>query len=138
MDIEPVCPHARKVTGSSPGMGGVVCGVMERDAMRADPILEGAPIGVFVSEGEDPSTLMNMCCGQGAPIVDLAALPERDFGQGHYSACPIYEAGQSISEWEKEAQGGKVIPSADRTDHTSAGGIGAMDLTDSDLDGLGL
>lgn len=100
-ELTPVCPYARKVEGSTPGLGGVICGVMENDAKRADPILEGAPIGVFISAGDDPSTLANLCCGKGEPVLSPDDLPARPFGYGHYSACPVYAAGKEISEAER-------------------------------------
>lgn len=96
-----VCPHARRVEGAAPGLGGVICGVMERDQQRADPILEGAPVGVFISEGDDPSTYMNLCTGQGAPVLDPDELPLREFGMGHYTACPIHVAGMEVTAAER-------------------------------------
>lgn len=78
-----------------------MCGVMERDQARADPILEGAPVGVFISERDDPSTYHNLCAGAGAPVLSPDELPWRAFGQGHYSACPIFAAALEIRETER-------------------------------------
>lgn len=101
MDWTPVCPHAEKVEGATPASAGVICGVMRDDQRRADSILEGAPVGVFISVKDDPSTLANLCCGQGEPVLSPDDLPNREFGQGHYSACPIYAAAQEIKAAER-------------------------------------
>lgn len=99
VEDQPVrCPHARAVAGATPGDGGCVCVVMERDQARADPILEGAPVGVFISKRDDPSTYFNLCAGAGEPVLSPDDLPDRRFGQGHFSACPIFAADKEIRE----------------------------------------
>lgn len=74
----------------------MICGVMERDARRADPILEGAPVGVFISAREDPSTLRFLCCGRDAPSLSPDAEPVR-----HYTSCPVWAAGQELDAAER-------------------------------------
>lgn len=94
-EIRPVCPHARLVEGATPGDGGVICGAMERDRARADHILEGAPVGVFVKLREDPSTLLNFCCGTAAPA------PTPDQVVAHHTSCPVFAADREIGEAER-------------------------------------
>lgn len=101
-----VCPAAREVEGAAPGLGGCVCTIMEADAERADPILEGAPIGVFISERDDPSTFYRLCCGGEPPVTDLDAAIERARAEevpipASYTACPIWAAGQEITAFER-------------------------------------
>lgn len=98
---KPRCPEATFVEGASPAEGGCVCGVMERDQKRADPILEGAPVGIFIRIAEDPSTYFNLCAGQGDPLVSPDDLPNRSWGQGHYSGCPIYAASVELKELDR-------------------------------------
>lgn len=75
----------------------MVCRVIQQDARRADPILEGAPVGEVIRWRESPSFLANLCCGQGPPVAGPdSELRDREFGQGHHSACPIYSAGREI------------------------------------------
>jgi hypothetical protein len=93
---EPVCPGARKIEGAAPQEGGVVCVIKEMDAEKADPILEGTPTGVVIRWGEDPLTLLNVCCGQGEPMTDPDDMRNREMGKGHYTGCPIWAAAQ---EW---------------------------------------
>lgn len=65
---------------------------MQRDAERADPIMEGAPVGIVITARDDPSVFFGFCCGTGMPTNDPDKLVQ------HYSACPIYAAD---SEWER-------------------------------------
>jgi hypothetical protein len=69
---------------------------MEADAARADPILEGAPTGVMISERDDPSTFLNFCTGTGEPLADPDDLTDRSYGDGHYTGCPIWAAGREL------------------------------------------
>lgn len=110
-DWEPVCPHARKVSGATPGDAGVICGVMERDQARADRILEGAPVGVFITVRDDPSTIANLCAGRGDPVLSPDDLPRRPFGMGHYSGCPIFAAELEVREAEA-----RVFAAPDRSE----------------------
>jgi hypothetical protein len=71
---------------------------MESDAQRADPLLEGAPVGVFISKRDDPSTFLNFCAGQGEPLIDPDAMADRRMGEGHYTGCPIWAAAQEMNE----------------------------------------
>lgn len=86
------CPAAQPVEGSSPGNGGVTCAIMQHDQARADGILEGAPVGVFVSERDDLMQLVTFCCGDGPPLDEV----EGDMTP-HHTACPIFQAAQ---EWD--------------------------------------
>lgn len=95
------CPHARYVAGATDGDGGIVCGAMERDQARADRILEGAPVGVFVSIKDDLGTLLNFCCGAGPPMTDPDDMANREFGQGHYTGCPIWAADREVGQAER-------------------------------------
>jgi hypothetical protein len=92
--MTPVCPAARSFEGATPGDGGVVCTVMERDQARADSILEGSPIGVELRWRTDPSTLAAFCYGEGPPSSS------EDPSQ-HYTACPIWCAGKDIDLVER-------------------------------------
>lgn len=92
---------ARKVEGVTPGTGGVICGVLERDQQRADPILEGAPVSVFIQARTDPSMIENFCAGQGDPLTDPDQMANRRYGQGHYTGCPIWAAGVEINNAER-------------------------------------
>lgn len=83
---KPVCPAARFVEGATNAEAGCVCTIMERDQARADRILEGAPVGVFVKASEDPHTYFNFCAGDGLPTTDP------DVWTKHYSSCPVYAA----------------------------------------------
>lgn len=74
---------------------------MEFDAQRADPLLEGAPVGVFISKRDDPSTFVNFCAGQGEPLTDPDKMAERRMGEGHYTACPIWAAAQELTELDR-------------------------------------
>lgn len=94
-EIRPVCPHARAVQGVTPGDSGVICGAMERDQARADRILEGAPVGVYVKAREDPSTLFNFCCGTAPPS------PHPDQVVAHHTSCPIFAADREIADAER-------------------------------------
>jgi hypothetical protein len=89
-----VCPHARYVSTelSDPK---IVCGVMERDQERADPIMEGAPVGVIISARDDASTFFAWCTGDGEPTTD----PDRP--TMHHSACPIFAAEKEWNEVER-------------------------------------
>lgn len=69
---------------------------MEADQRRADSILEGAPVGVFITEREDPSTFHFLCCGTAAPSPHPDAEPVQ-----HYTSCPIWAAGLEIKEAER-------------------------------------
>lgn len=134
---EPACPFARKITGATPSEAGVVCGVMEADQARADPILEGAPIPVVIRAHSDPSTLMNFCCGRGEPVLSPDDLRFRELGQGHHTGCPVYVAGHEIRAVERafapEVRA-EVDPEAPGLD---VGGleVSAQDLRDLGLDG---
>lgn len=97
----PVCPEARFVEGATPADGGCVCGVMEHDQKRADPLLEGAPVGVFIRLAEDPSTYFNFCAGAGEPLADPDDLINRAFGMGHYTGCPIYAAARELDHLDR-------------------------------------
>lgn len=134
-DWEPVCPHARKIAGTTPDQAGVVCGVMEADQARADPILEGAPIGVVLRAHTDPSVLGNLCCGHGEPVVDPDDLRHRAFGQGHYTGCPVHIAGEEIKATERAfapVARAEIDPEAPGLD------VGGMNVTQADLAELGL
>lgn len=100
-DLRTQCPHARLVEGVTVAHSGVVCGVMEADAARADSILEGSPVGVFIELGSDPSTIINLCCGQGEPLLSPDDLPSRPYGMGHYTGCPIFAADRELSALER-------------------------------------
>jgi hypothetical protein len=89
------CPAARVVQGATPGACGVVCGIMERDSRRADRILEGSPVGVFVSAENDPKTLANFCFGTAAPT------PDPDTVVSHHTSCPVWIAGKEIDAQER-------------------------------------
>lgn len=80
-----VCPHARYVS-TEPSDPRIICGVMERDQARADPVMEGSPVGVVVSARKDPSTFFGFCTAEGAPTTDPDRLA------AHYTACPIFAA----------------------------------------------
>lgn len=97
-EIRPTCPHARAVQGVTPGDAGVICGAMERDAQRADRILEGAPVGVMIRMRDDPSTLVNFCCGTGVPSPHPDTEPTQ-----HYTSCPIYAADREVQQVEDRA-----------------------------------
>lgn len=126
--IEPVCPYARKIGGATPRDGGVICTVMERDAQRADPILEGAPVGVYVKWADDPSILANLCYGQGEPLTNPDELATRDFGDGHYSGCPIYCAGREVEFATAEGKRAFGAPEQpDLQDESSLGDAVTMD-----------
>lgn len=73
-----------------------MCGAMERDAARADRILEGAPVGVFLSVKDDPSTILHFCCGTQAPSPDPDGEPV-----AHFSSCPVYLADHEIEQAER-------------------------------------
>lgn len=124
------CPHAKKVNGVIPGRSGVICGVMEADQARADSILEGAPVGVFISAGDDPSTWATLCTGQGDPVVDPDHLREREFGMGHYSGCPIFLASLQIAALER-AFAPKDRPA------TVAGATAPMVVDPGDIESMG-
>lgn len=85
------CPAAIPVEGAAPGEGGVTCAIMEHDQARADGILEGAPVGVFISETHDLMQLVTFCCGEGRPAEGP------DDMTPHHTACPIFLAAQ---EWD--------------------------------------
>lgn len=94
--LRTTCPHARAVEGATPGTGGVVCGAMERDAARADRILEGAPVGVFLTVKDDPSTIQHFCCGTQAPSPNPDGEPV-----AHFSSCPVYLADGEIESAQR-------------------------------------
>lgn len=126
------CPHGHFVEGVVREMSGCVCGVMAFDQARADPILEGAPVGVFVSVGDDPSTFFNLCAGQGGPVIDPDELPMRRFGEGHYSACPIHLAQLEITRAER------VFAAPERPEPAEPGpgaSLGPLPVTDADMRG---
>jgi hypothetical protein len=140
MDWTPVCPYARKQEGATPGDGGVICSVMEEDAKRADPILEGAPVGVFIRVREDPSTIANLCAGTGEPILDPDNPPPREFGKGHHTGCPIFCAGREIEQAQKAMERAFKAPDRDAHDGSVGGvaDIGGLDVTADDLRRAGL
>lgn len=86
-----VCPAAAKVEGATPAEGGCRCRIMELDSKQADPVLEGAPIGVFISAREDPHTFFGWCAGDGQPAAD----PEQI--ANHYTSCPVFQAAK---DWD--------------------------------------
>ena len=92
------CPVGRKVEGAVPAEGGCVCRVMEMDQARADPILEGAPVGVFVTAKDDPHTFFGWCAGTASMTggTDPRQTPDydRDAPYDHFSACPIFQAAE--------------------------------------------
>jgi len=96
----PVCPHARPVQGATPEQGGCVCKVMEADQARADSILEGL-VPVFIRLADDPSTYFNLCAGQGEPVTTPEDLLTREFGDGHYTGCPVFAAQRELSNAER-------------------------------------
>lgn len=100
------CPHARYVSTelSDPK---IVCGVMERDQRRADPVMEGSPVGVVVSARKDPSTFFAWCTGTGEPTLDP------DVPAMHYSACPVFAAEKEWNEIERLFGEVKQQPDAD-------------------------
>lgn len=69
---------------------------MERDQARADPMLEGAPVPVLIRIAEDPSTYFNFCAGQGEPLTDPDQMMQREWGEGHYTGCPVYAAAREM------------------------------------------
>ncbi|HEX7088754.1 MAG TPA: hypothetical protein VF192_01390 [Longimicrobiales bacterium] len=87
----PRCPAAEYVAGATINESGCRCRIMELDQARADPILEGAPVGVFISAREDPHTYFGFCAGDGQPTSDP------DVVTNHYTACPIYAAAK---DWD--------------------------------------
>jgi hypothetical protein len=113
---EPVCPAARMIEGATPAEGGVVCVIKEMDAGKADGILEGTPTGIVIRWGEDPMTLLNLCCGTGEPLVNPDDMADREVGQGHYTGCPIWAAAQEwnlverLFEFERPEGAPKNVP----------------------------
>lgn len=100
------CPAARVVQGATPAQCGVVCSVMEADSKRADPILEGAPIGVFISAKDDPTTLAAFCFGTAQPQ------PDPDVVVAHYTSCPVWAAGREIEGAQRAFAMERVKPAA--------------------------
>lgn len=126
----PTCPHARPIGGADAASAGVVCGAMERDQARADPILEGAPVGVVIQLKDDPSTLGNLCCGQGDPVPDPDHLRHRRFGDGHYTACPIFLADREIRQVEERLFG--EMPDGPRDVSETFANTGEQELTEDE------
>lgn len=125
---EPTCPHAERIEQTSDGSPGVVCGVMKRDQERADPILEGAPVGVLITLRADPSTLANFCCGQGDVLVNPDDMVHRAFGMGHYTGCPMHCAEREWHEAERlfEADPEPELDLAELV-------LGEQEITDGDV-----
>lgn len=119
------CPAARVVQGATLGDSGVICGVMEDDAKRADPILEGAPIGVFVRLCENPRTLARFCFGTAQPT------PDPDVITDHYTSCPVYAAGKEIHGMERAFAFEKPVGSP----HSAVPGVdaGVQEPTDDEM-----
>ena len=138
-DWNPVCPYARAIGGVDAATAGVVCGAMEADQARADPILEGAPVGVVIRAVDNSSTLANLCCGQGEPVADPDDLRAREYGQGHYTACPIWCASKEITAMER-LFGEDEAPVGDEDGAYTAPGVsvGPQALTDAERAALGL
>lgn len=88
---EPKCPAAEFVEGATPAEGGCRCRIMELDQKRADRILEGAPVGEFISAKDDPHTYFGWCAGDGQPVADPDQIAN------HYTSCPIFQAAK---EWD--------------------------------------
>lgn len=86
------CPAGRLINDPL----GCVCRIMEEDQSRRDSVLEGAPVGVFISAREDPSTFAFFCCGDAVPSTSPDADPV-----AHYTSCPIWAAGQEITAAER-------------------------------------
>lgn len=125
------CPHGRLYEGAELMGGGVICGVMERDAQRADPILEGAPVGVNLTMRGDPSMVFGFCLGDDMPARH-ADEQRGDRIPRHYTACPIYAADKEIEEASKrlfgelvtgddrlpkDAEGAPILEEEPLTDH---------------------
>jgi hypothetical protein len=92
--VEPVCPAARLIDHESGPA--VICGVKERDAARADSILEGVGTGIVVTARLDPSSFFGFCCGDGAP-----GHPDQDPPPRHYTGCPVWAAGREVDVAER-------------------------------------
>jgi hypothetical protein len=95
------CPAATRVEGATPGDSGVICDIMRRDSERADRILEGSPVGVRLTIRDDPTTIVNFCLGTGEPLAAPDLILERAYGDGHYTGCPVWLAGQEIDLVER-------------------------------------
>lgn len=99
------CPAAVPVRGATDASSGCICGVMLNDSRRADTILEGAPIGVWIAAVENPSTLIKWCFGDGLPQVD----PDGHAEVAHYTTCPVWLAEYETRHIAEERVGGVYL-----------------------------
>lgn len=134
VEMQPTCPHARRVEGAEPGAGGIICGVIEADENRADSILEGTHTGPFLRERDDPSMIAHLCCGTEPP----SAHPDSEDASAHYTSCPYFRANVEI----RLLGDGRTFAAPDTSDpgapEHGAFSIGDVPLTDDERRAIGM
>ncbi|MCA1571192.1 MAG: hypothetical protein LC798_12915 [Chloroflexi bacterium] len=98
MKLEAHCPAASLLKAAD-GEPRVICGVMHNRFEVVDSILKGAARGVLLTMTDDPSSIQNLCCGRGLPVID-----EPDVGHDSHTCCPLWRLDRQMSWAEAEAR----------------------------------
>lgn len=113
--------------GSGPS---TVCGVMQREQGRIDSILEGIEKGVLNTLREDPSIVMNMCCGDALPVTGDGD-PEVEVRHAHYTNCEVWQAMR-----DQELATHAFTLAQERPQESSVPGVGPQDPTAREVDSM--
>ena len=126
--MAPTCPAALPIAGDRPGTCGVICRVMQLDRQKETGLdvnpqqlaiaREGGEGDVFLTIETDPSTVGNLCFGEGVPVLDERDIPgNRD----HYTYCPVWQADHARQDDGRDQLADRVADEPEKVSHWDDG-----------------